>query len=220
MSRCTPCPLLVACMPSSECPLCYSRACMWLCCLLLCTADVLSFACPEDTAVYMAAPAPAPPAPAVTGVPPWPFIQYVPAELPERARNTPGDTGVILSVPLFATKLPWLVRESAPITTPPSNRAATSVVAPTSPRPPAVTSRASAAAAKADSIPLDSEEMGKGMSIVLPGLFFRVSPHCLLVPLSLVPAAGRAHSTCTTHTAPTLTCSGGGHAAGTDPPAE
>lgn len=55
---------------------------------------------------------------------------HVPAELPERARKMLGATGVILSARRFATKLPWLVRESAPITTPPSNRAATSVVAP------------------------------------------------------------------------------------------
>lgn len=53
----------------------------------------------------------------------------VPAELPERARNMFGYTGVILSVRRLATKVPWLVRESAAITTPPSNLAATSVVA-------------------------------------------------------------------------------------------
>lgn len=144
--RCALCSLLMMRM-LSERPLCYSNACMWvsLCCLILLYHGLISVACPEDTIIRRCSAAAA----AVTAGASW---SYVPAELPERARNTPGDTGVILSVPLFATKLPWLVRESAPITTPPSNLAATSVVASTSPA--AATSRASAAAAKADSIPL------------------------------------------------------------------
>lgn len=40
-----------------------------------------------------------------------------------------GYTGAILSERRFTTKLPWLVRESVPITTPPSNVAANMVVA-------------------------------------------------------------------------------------------
>lgn len=40
-----------------------------------------------------------------------------------------GYTGAILSERRFTTKLPWLVRESVPITTPPSNVVASIVVA-------------------------------------------------------------------------------------------